>query len=62
MGWRILDTSAPECSADDVGNGYSRSEGAERSLCAEKHPVDGGLRACMLNVLQNRISCILWQR
>ena len=62
VGWRIFDASPPKCSANDVGNGDSGSEGAEGSICAEKHPVNVSLRACMLNVVQNRISCILWQR
>jgi hypothetical protein len=60
MGRRILDPSATECTANDAGNDYSRSQGAERSLCAEKHAVDGDLWACMFNVVQNRVSCILW--
>lgn len=59
MGWRILDTSASECSTDDVGNGHSRSEEAEGSLCAEKHTVNGDLWTCVFYVVQNRISCIL---
>ena len=60
MGWRILDASAPECSTNDAGNDHSRPEGAEWGLCAEKHAVDGDLWACMFNVVQNRVSCILW--
>jgi len=60
MGWWILDARAPECSTNDAGNDHSRLQGAEWGLCAEKQAVDGDLRTCMFNVVQNCVSCILW--
>ena len=60
MSWRILDASAPERGTNDVGNDRSRPQGAEGSLGAEKQAVDGDLWACMFNVVQNCVSCILW--
>jgi len=60
VGWWILDARAPECGTNDAGNDHARPQGAERSLCAEKQAVDGDLGACMFNVVQNCVSCILW--
>jgi hypothetical protein len=60
VGWRILDLRAPESSANDAGNDHSRSEGTEWRLCTEEHSIDGDLWARILQVVQNRVSCILW--
>src|ERR1035437_6890383 len=40
----------------------SGSESTEWRFGAEKHSVDGNLWARMFYVIQDRVSCILWQR
>jgi hypothetical protein len=60
VGWRILDARAAECGTNDAGNDHSRPQGAEGCLGTEKQAVDGDLWACLFNVIQNRVSCVLW--
>jgi hypothetical protein len=58
--WRILDSSTPECRANDVGTDHSGLEGSERGILAKKHAVDSDRWASMFHVVKNRIAGILW--
>jgi hypothetical protein len=60
-GWWIFDPGDPECRSNDVGDGR-RSQGPEWRVYAKKHAIDGDLRPRVLQIVQNSISSILWQR